>query len=309
MRAAQIASVLFVLEPYFIFWSGLAMAEVFFLFFLLYTMYALFDAILHEKKWSYLLSGFFFGIASLTRPVLLPFFFLLMPILVWLFRRKLRAQLVSIAFLVVGFAIIVAPWSLRNHRLFGSWNISSVGSYNLIFYDSALSLSTYNHIPWDDTIAYLQGRVSQSCSNLITYTSLRYESRLTHTFLELVKENPIAFAKMRVKNIASVLLNDGYNHIGRFLSVSIPFWTRIIGILFWASQYVLIVIYVFSQDFQKLSKNQKYFIFILLSMIAYFAFATGAVASARYRIPIAPFIFLLSSSSISLVYKKIKLHL
>jgi 4-amino-4-deoxy-L-arabinose transferase-like glycosyltransferase len=76
-----------------------------------------------------LLSGMVFGLALLTRPILvffMPFLFL------WLVRRDRAEKFKDLAVVIVGIAIILAPWTARNfYKLNAFVPLSNVGGVTL----------------------------------------------------------------------------------------------------------------------------------------------------------------------------------
>lgn len=89
---------------------------------------------LHRKMWYSVAAGLMTGLATLVRPVsqFLPLLF----ILAAFFKTprtveiKRHARVISLACLA-GFAAVVTPWLLRNYIVFGVFNYSSVGWFNM----------------------------------------------------------------------------------------------------------------------------------------------------------------------------------
>ncbi len=302
-------ALLFVLEPYYVFWSGLTMSEGLFVPLLILGVYFTYQSIVSSNTKNILATGLLFGLAALTRPVLLPFFVIMVAtfIVTWLIHQHFGlATLIKKAFiLVMGFLIVAGPWSLRNHRLFGSWNISSVGSYNSVFYDSALLLSRKEHLSWEDAVLQLTTMLGMPNTPLITFTNLKYEPKLIAVSTTIAKTHFKDFLILRTENFAALLLNDGYTHIGRALKFTMPRPLRILSMAFWALQYIAIIYYLACTKLSHHKTTEKIFICFALLLIGYFALVTGAVSSARYRVPIEPFIFLISAPGLYRIYRKL----
>lgn len=80
--------------------------------------------------------GLLLGIAAMISPIG-QFLVLVFPAmyLVRTWRSGERYRLWAVCACVVGFALITVPWMARNHMYFGSYEISSLGGYNLLTND------------------------------------------------------------------------------------------------------------------------------------------------------------------------------
>ncbi len=302
-KLAFATALVFALEPYFVFWSGLAMAEALFVFLLLATLYFTFDMIEIPRWRTILITGILFGLTTLTRPILQPFFLLFIPFLIYTWHHQpWRKIATSILIVCVGFFLIVFPWMVRNKINFNSWGISSVGSYNLYLYDTGIVVGKKLGLSWGDMVTILKERANITPREFVD-GQLDNQSKFLAGTLYFFQKYPFDFIEARIKNTLSVLFNDGYHHIARAFDVTVPSWLRTLGKLFWLGQYVLIILYLRSSSFRKLEKKKQEFIYFLLLTIFYFAFVTGAVASARYRVPVNALIFLVSIPSALWFYK------
>jgi 4-amino-4-deoxy-L-arabinose transferase-like glycosyltransferase len=84
-------------------------------------------------------AGVCFGLATLTKAATLYVYVILAIVLgvIWLWRSdQRRARIASLALLLLGFAVVVAPWMWRNEELFHSPQISERGG--LVLYTRAL---------------------------------------------------------------------------------------------------------------------------------------------------------------------------
>ena len=82
--------------------------------------------------------GVLLGFATLCRPVgvFVPFCFLCC----WLIRGRgagWRLQMVAAMLLLVGVAGVLSPWLVRNARVYGDARLSTIGTYNLLYFNAA----------------------------------------------------------------------------------------------------------------------------------------------------------------------------
>jgi 4-amino-4-deoxy-L-arabinose transferase-like glycosyltransferase len=118
-RIALIASLLFLLHPGTIICEARGGFEVLFIFAILVFILTLHQAVEKRGLWRYLLAGLALGIVVQIRstpmvfPVLLLFYLGLIATGV---RQRLRVVL-NVAILVIGMAVVMAPWIIRNYLL------------------------------------------------------------------------------------------------------------------------------------------------------------------------------------------------
>ena len=118
-RAALIASLLFLFHPGTLVAEARAGVEVLFIFVVFVFMLALYDAVAKGDPWRYFVAGLALGVVVQVRstpvvfPVLLLFYLGLMGKDA---TERLRA-VSNVAILVVGMAIVMTPWVIRNYML------------------------------------------------------------------------------------------------------------------------------------------------------------------------------------------------
>jgi 4-amino-4-deoxy-L-arabinose transferase-like glycosyltransferase len=120
------------LYPSFVFFNFLILTET--LFTLLLVVFLLCTVLLVQRphaSWA-VLCGVSLGLAALTRSVLWPLPLVLCPLLVVLIRAPLARRLALPLCVVAGYALVVAPWAVRNTRLQGVVTVvDTMGGMNL----------------------------------------------------------------------------------------------------------------------------------------------------------------------------------
>jgi 4-amino-4-deoxy-L-arabinose transferase-like glycosyltransferase len=128
-KIATISAWLLVSYPVLIVYTGLLLTETLFTFLLAVSVLLLIRGIVTAKTKYFIGSGTFLGLATLTRPVTLLFPFV---ILIFFIIVKRKLILNWFAFFLI-FVVVLFPWVLRNYKLFGMYNICSIGTGYGIF--------------------------------------------------------------------------------------------------------------------------------------------------------------------------------
>ena len=131
-RVGRWAAVVCWLYPSFIFFNVLILTET--LFTLLLVAFVLATVLLVQtpRAWLAVGCGITLGCATLTRSILWPLPLVLCPLLAMLIRAPLARRLALPCLVAIGYALIVAPWAIRNTRLQGVPTIvDAMGGINL----------------------------------------------------------------------------------------------------------------------------------------------------------------------------------
>lgn len=127
-KVALFAALLTIFEPLSFHWNNLLMSDYAFMFFLIFAIYEFFRGRLY-------LFAFLLGLATLTRPMSLYFFPLLVLASMWQEYRagrnwqKINWGKFFIAALI--FLLVIFPWALRNKIVFSTWQLTTAFWYNL----------------------------------------------------------------------------------------------------------------------------------------------------------------------------------
>ena len=142
-RPAIIAAAIIAFYPSFLYAGVLVLTELLFTVFVL-AFALLFLAVIERPRGGVAVAmGALLGMAALTRSVLWPFPVVLLPLLVLAVRASMRTRLVMAACCLLGFALVVGPWAVRNTRLQQTLVIvDTMGGMNL-------RMGNYEHTPED----------------------------------------------------------------------------------------------------------------------------------------------------------------
>ena len=153
----------------------------------------------------FLLAGAAFGLAALTRPVMLPFmiFIALLPVLrPW--RRHLRAHFVMV---IVALAI-ASIWIVRNAAVFGEFvPVASNGGINLL--SGTLETDIGGHL-WDGT-AWVTPNFDTHPATRVddTIDEIEIDKIRTSRSLTRIADDPKAWLKARVEQYPKLFIDNG----------------------------------------------------------------------------------------------------
>lgn len=126
-RIALIGGCLYALYPYSAYFCGVLSQDTLLTFNVLAALYLTTQVDLRlPSRWRWLLVGLTIGIAALVKSILILYVFV--PAVLVLFAvRGLRLKIGALAMLVLGVAVVISPWVLRNYAEFHSFPPLAVG--------------------------------------------------------------------------------------------------------------------------------------------------------------------------------------
>ena len=131
-RVASIAAGLLCFYPSLVGFNYLLLTEVLFTFLITASAYCYARLVPAGRlRWAFV-TGLVLGLAALTRSIAWPFAVMLCPFLLLGLKGQLIRRVSAVAVLVLGFAIVVSPWSIRNTKLQGEFAlVDTMGGFNL----------------------------------------------------------------------------------------------------------------------------------------------------------------------------------
>lgn len=137
-NVSRLAATMVALHPLFIIYSGEIISETLTAFLILLFCFTLIWSLKYENLFYSLLSGLILGLLALTKSI-----FVFMPIFIiiyYFFWGKNKKILQTLLF-VIGFCLLVLPWSYRNYLLFDRWAIAERGGVAAYVHTSKTELS------------------------------------------------------------------------------------------------------------------------------------------------------------------------
>ncbi len=309
-RAAWWGAILFTLEPIRLFASSTLLSDALFTCLFLGSLVLLAES---ARRRSYLwiaATGLVLGIAVLVRPI--AEFLPLLYVGYLLVARVPWRQLVLLSLLLVAtMAVVIAPWMARNHALFNTWSISSVGSYNLAAYNAPEYMKYHPTPEGLQTLQDFEGR--QSRLPTAERLSLARAGEFSAVFWSVVRGHEADYAFFHIFKTIPFFLTDGLRDTVRLFGVELSSPPNItsavlsgkvgelvaglrqgglaVALLVVGSGFWLCVVALYLFGVYTLLRKKMYpLVFLLVGLVFYFALLTGPVSNARYRVPVEGFL-------------------
>lgn len=324
-KVANLALFAVALFPTLLNYAIIPLTETSFTFFLILSVYLLIKAVKNYSWVFYFLSGITIGVATLIKVV--TFYFPVFFGLIYLFfvivkNRKIIHNSLNILVLILSASLVLCPWSMRNHRIFGTYSLTSRSGASLYFRADKVNYtkqellmymvySFSEHLAdtmfpgkhvrdWGDN--YFKRNVLILYNEYVVKRNLSYEEYekiLQKEAEEFVRKHPFKFAALgsleliKLNSFSFPLLNY-YKGLG---SIIIKGIYKILG-------YIIVVL-----SFLGLYFSRRLFTGSLLpvfSLIVYFNLIYSFVESTgRYSVPVLPFyLFLFISCTVGSVKRK-----
>lgn len=284
-------------------YTGMVMSETLFVLFLALGTW-LFAVAWQRKRWCFILSGISLALAALTRPIAL---FAFLPFVVLLgVSEKWR----WVGLFLFSFATLPVGWIARNYFHYRHLGFSSIGGYNLFFYNAAALKADQEGIPFQTARENLE---REYASQLTGENPLQLADRLGRKGLTIILSDPLRYAKVYIIGLAKVLLGIGSDEIvfrmtgssrrlaqfkEMLLSDSLSLTARgvMLGL---ATVEVITTLTILVFTLLALIKFPDKLTALLFILGWYFILAAAPLPSARFRIPAVPFFSILTGATIS----------
>ncbi|MBP7508619.1 MAG: glycosyltransferase family 39 protein [Prolixibacteraceae bacterium] len=336
-KIALLSALLFAVDPLQIIYSIQLLTDVMFVFLFLFSIYFLCKYFKTNTIKTLSLSALFLGLATLTRPITFLFPFLSIILLLLFHKTSLTYKLKHAALFGFVFIISISPWLSHNYCKYGVAKLSSISGYNLLIFNVASTEAYKTQKPIAEVQKYFNYLAIQRGSdstalnpsnkepfkNSDIYTGIAKEY-IKDNFLLYIKRNIIGIAYMYVavptglittnfniqskyhsEHYAGAKFSGGFKYLGFFNKMSL------VELIITVSMFLfLFLIYVFS--FLKVlnpgrKRDSWFYILLFVLIILYFSALTGVVGASRYRLPIMPFLYILSAAGFSFFTIKNKL--
>lgn len=320
-RAAFWGSLIFAVEPVHLFLSASLLSDALYVCLFLLSLVLLEQGARLKRRNYFIFSGLVLGTSILVRPIAI-FLPALYAGYLLLSGRFSKQSIVGAMMLSVACFIVIFPWMLRNHANFGSWNISSVGSANLMIYNAPAFLQYSPNARGQEVLRQFQ--LEQDALPRSDALSLARGGVFTSTFFDVIREHEISYGFFHVIKTIPFFVTDGLRDTVRLFNVDIGVMPNIstallhgdietifrylrtgdlaITLLILGSSFWIIVTLLFGYTVVDALRSRSYKLaFLLVVPVFYFAILTGPVSNARYRLPVEG---LLIVAAISAVLRK-----
>jgi hypothetical protein len=270
--------------------------------------------------------GAVLGVAVLCRPVGL-YMVAGMALALWCFRTGTRASaLKSVVIFVMGFALVLSGWMVRNKTTFDHAFITTLDNTNLFYYRAA------GVVAREDNISLFNARVKLEKQYVDQYSEqfpnpYDLSTQLRNQAIEIIAEHPGTYAKIHAMAAIELLGKPMRQPIQMQFGwakeeYSIRDWADANESSMWdqfkanASGFTMAMVFfqllllallwlAFARGTLRLWKQKEWLtLFLALGMIAYFCLvAAGPETNARFRIPLLPFLAVVAGFGISILGK------
>lgn len=317
-KAAFFAASFYSIDPFAIFYSCRLLSDTLFVCLLLIGFYFFSTWVRQqpEKKSLYkiLLSGFFFALATLDRPIAI-----YLPIILLLFisvhsKKNIRRAIAYSLMFLISFVLTISPWMIRNKLTFNSFSISTSQNFNLLILDvvpmemerrgQSEIVTTQELLQEVDNLVSLDGAKSETLNQ---FELTDYYQKVA---IKYIKKYPISFGKHYFLGIVHSMFNlntfsftealhlkasepFNINESSSFPKLIASFWKhktfaeKLIGILtllFLAISYACGLIGIFIG-----LRNKRTSSLYCLIFACYFIVLTGTGGLVRFKLPSIPF--------------------
>lgn len=337
-----LAGLLTGMNAYQVYWEHNSMSDFFFAFMTVLSFYFFLKALTEDKRRDYILFGIFFGLNLLTRP-LFQMFFVVFPVLIYIFNQNLKSTIRRFALIMIPIIIIVSPWFFQNWYRHGYLGFTPFSGVQLMV-RAQNYMNLESPLRAKEKKVYLQtmmdlGKCTQKTINNGTcgqvavggwadlqrklgYSSTEANQALMEISLEAIKKNPTRYLKETVDQMQIFLTkNSRVNFWGdgdldsAFREKYASSFGR--GDFFTVAHQTINwrltpnIGYFFVPTFlgmiiALIKRNIKSFLFILIFL--YILLITAAIEEGgitRYRLPLNPLIFLFATYGLVFTLREI----
>jgi 4-amino-4-deoxy-L-arabinose transferase-like glycosyltransferase len=261
-------------------------------------------------------AGIMTGLTILCRPVA-AYFPVLAAGLVWLLEpANWRKVLLGMITLLIACILVVGPWVWRNNRQLGIPTLSTISSYNLLFYNAVSLKADQEGVSQAQARADLQIQVDEELFKRGGLENEAIQTRLYNEWgWEIILAHPLRYVIIHLKNdlnnflpdvtdflelmgvtqgargTLSVLNQQGimpaieHYFAGRIWLICLVLpWIALLGIIYMAD---VLGVYV-------LGRRKDWFgLALLLFPVLYYLLLPGAPSNPRFRVPVMPYLCLL----------------
>ncbi len=264
--------------PPLIAYCGILLSEMLFITLLVWAVWFLLQPDKH-KGWGWL-TGLFWGLAALTRPITLPLFLGVLVIL-WLYRQLKPRQALQV---VAIFFLTLSPWILRNYAEFHEWV--------LVDNSSGINLVAGNNDDGkgDYTRSYVNSWMYQDAlansRNIVDF-----DRRLIANNNRWIQTHPLRYAQLFFKRLGYYFVSEHEFYFQDYHWNRIPWHKTPINLTFRMVWQVLALLTLVA------CLMVRYPMGVCLGFAGFFFYIFPAIALyyTRYRHPAIPFVFILGA--------------
>lgn len=222
-RVRRGAAWLTALEPHMVFYAVPLLTEWIFPLLTILVLVTLFCALQTRRPRDVALSGFWFGLGLLIKPLWLvvpPLVLIGLVVGSLLKRWRPSWRLVGLWCGIV--LIMVAPWVVRNRLAFGTWNVSSQGPSAAVFYLGSSITSVAERIPYAEAEALVRERFRERTGFSDRDDGMDRSLLYTSFAKEVIRAHPQAFLRVLLTGTLSFWTSHNYAYVPHYYHLTPP---------------------------------------------------------------------------------------
>lgn len=287
---ARLSTLFVTIWPSYLTWAGLPIKELVLIFImpctLLLFLLATKSTTIRNKLILTIICGLLLGIASLIQPSMILFPSVLV-LTVLIARLSIFWSMAQIIIIVLCMGVIIAPWTLRNYKVFDQFVLISTNSGG-VFYRANNPLATGGYTP--------RGEI-----NLSVYDELEADSIGRKLAIQWIRENPINFFLLALQKQVLFLGDDAMGSYSTLrisnLQVSNTTYYVVKGIsnLFWLLAWVCIAVGMLGLIKRNESAQSCLMFILVLSFFYLFSLHSIFESASKYHMPLIGIFAILAS--------------
>lgn len=295
--------------------TNLVLSETLFTFLLVLSFYFFIRYFQTEKTSTLVFTAFFSGLLILCRPIAFFIPFLFSTFLIYKSYRNTR-NLFKLLILYSGIVFLtLSPWLIRNKITFDHFFLSVIREHNLLNYQAGAVYAEVSNQPLPRTQSYLRWKTFKEFKGNAHEQPYKYAKYIEKEAWSIIADNPRIFLKEQVRQVVYFFLKptrayfeiqlgnwgNGYNTIPREFNVFHNFWkgtSKIILSLVLFQLFIMALVYIlFLGGLLYMKKNQLQLplVLFLFTIICFSLLNLPPITEARFRIPVVPFIAIISA--------------
>ncbi|GAB1442208.1 hypothetical protein MASR2M39_10430 [Ignavibacteriales bacterium] len=280
-----------------------------------------------QKELKYLIAGgISLGAAVMLRPIGQYLIVIMIAIFLIKFYDNRMGFLKTATIFTTFYFVVLAPVLYYNFNQYQTLGLGTLGGHNLLNYNAKSVLLVQKKMSVKDSDEYISQRLNKLGADTVKNPFDREKLQLK-VGMEIIGENKIDYlinhlngcinfyTALSTVNLSKTLHLEKYNDKSFFWGPSnfsrIEFYLQKdgSGVLFLSIALIIwmLILYITAAfGVFRLLKDKEYFlVYSVLAIILYYTMITGVVAVARYRLPVHPFLMLLSAYGISWFFQSV----
>ncbi|MEW6556608.1 MAG: glycosyltransferase family 39 protein [Elusimicrobiota bacterium] len=284
----RISAVLVCFYPYLIAYTGDLLSETFYTFLIAVSLFVLLNLAEKPDFKNSLITGFLWGITSLTKSTILPFFFFSC---FWLVFRTKKIKPAFIAGMMT--LLTISPWTFRNYIRYKHFILISpayqslAGSNN----DTAMILETAGECDQPMTETY----VPEEYQKILVLPRMESEKIFKQKAIKWIKDNPKKFRWVLKRRLI---------HFWRLYPMMAYKWQKIVAMLT-SGIYIPLCFIGIILSIKHFKNTSLFIVLFIIYTLVHLPFAIVL----RYRVPIDPYIIIFAAYTIHILWIKLRSYI